>query len=122
AYAPTRTSRYRRTTVSSSYGRQLSAGGGGTSPASAAAIPSASASSSPTGTRSPYRPPSRISLGPLRQSVATTGAPQKSASIRTDGRPSHLDESTNAAAPTMYGYGLPTQPGKLTDAFRPRVD
>src|SRR3546814_10238340 len=55
-------------------------GGGGAS--SVAAIALASPAGSPMGTSGPNRPPSRISSGPLRQSVLTTGQPQATASMR----------------------------------------
>src|SRR5262249_35013290 len=54
----------------------------------ASAIASASAETSLTGTRRPHRPFSRISAGPDRQSVETTGTPQASASIITLPKPS----------------------------------
>ena len=59
---------------------------------------SAIAAASPTGTSRPHRPPSRISRGPLGQSVETTLAPQARASTRTLANPSHREESTSAAA------------------------
>ena len=51
---------------------------------------------SATGTRRPRRPPSRICAGPVGQSVATTGVPTASASIRVVGSPSprRQDESS----------------------------
>ena len=64
-------------------------------------IASAMAASSPSPTSRPYRPPSRISRGPLGQSVLTTGAPQASAWIRTPGRPSWRDDRTKTPACAM---------------------
>src|SRR5207244_8667137 len=89
-------------------------------PSNAVSMAAASATSSPTGTSAPYLPPSRISRGPLRQSVATTGTSQKSASISTEGSPSQREDSTKTPACAMYGYGLEIQPGRSTDPVNPR--
>lgn len=46
-------------------------------------------------TNGPHNPPFRISWEPLGQSVAITGVPMAMALIRTVGKPSKSDESTN---------------------------
>ncbi|MNR53780.1 hypothetical protein D3C85_1738520 [compost metagenome] len=58
-------------------------------------IAAANASASPTGTSFPHLPFSRISAGPLGQSVETTEAPQAMASINAFGSPSRADDKAN---------------------------
>src|SRR5687767_6508519 len=82
----------------------------GTLDDSCARIASASAGASPTGTRGPQRPASRISDGPLGQSVLTTRVPQAIASARTFPNPSNIEDKTNTAEAFIYGNGLPTNP------------
>jgi hypothetical protein len=55
---------------------------------------------------------------PDGQSVLTTGQPQASASIKTLGKPSNVDDSTNTAARAMWANGLATKPAKLTSSAR----
>ena len=62
---------------------------------------SARASTSPTGTRRPIRPPSRISAGPEGQSVLTQGQPQASASIKTFCKPYIREDIANRDARAM---------------------
>src|SRR5262249_41897932 len=88
---------YDATTASVRYGSTAS-GGTGAGCMSAVAIASPSAAESPTGTSAPNRPPSRISRGPLGQSVETTGSPTARHSTSTVGSPSQPDERANRAA------------------------
>ena len=57
--------------------------------------------SSPTGTSGPYLPCSKISAGPLGQSVLTTGQPQAKASAITLPNPSQAEERTKTEARAM---------------------
>ena len=56
------------------------------------------ASTSSTATSGATSPPARISRGPEGQSVATTGVPSASASVKAFGDPSQREASTNSAA------------------------
>ena len=78
------------------------------------------AASSPTGTSRPKRPPSRISAGPLGQSVLTTGQPQASASAITLQKPSWRELTARTDARAIQANGLAVKPGKSTSSATPR--
>jgi hypothetical protein len=80
-------------------------------------IASVSNSAEFTGTKIPYsasaisvhRAPfflDKISIGPVSQSVATTGQPNAIASINAFGNPSALEDETNRRAAAIIGYGF----------------
>src|SRR5262249_20276966 len=90
-------------------------------PSSASSIARARASMSPGAKSLPQRPSSRISAGPLGQSVLITGVPHCMASMRTVGRPSYFEERTNSALFLIQPYGLVTNPGIKTSDPTPKL-
>ena len=66
----------------------------------------ASASASPMSTKGAIRPALRSSLGPLGQSVLTTGIPSAIASVNVLGDPSHREDKTNTDARLIQAQGL----------------
>src|SRR4029450_769866 len=98
-------------------GRSASHGTGGRPDVSADAIALASAGASPGGTSRPNLPLRRISLAPLGQSMATTGVPTASASMRTVGSPSKREDKASTAERAMQAYGLSTKPGRAADGW-----
>ena len=74
---------------------------------------------SPIGTSGAIFPPLNSSLGPLGQSVLTTGVPNARASVRVFGDPSHLDDKTKTAARRIHAHGLSVKPGNATLSAMP---
>src|SRR4051794_40481991 len=50
--------------------------------------------------------PVKISIGPVSQSVATTGQPTPIASMSEFGKPSAFEDETNRRAAAIIGYGF----------------